>query len=471
MSESTRRPGGRAPAKVRRPSGDVRRPSAESVGGKHGGGKSGGKPIGSKSGGSKSGGSKSGGSKPGGSKPGGSKPGGSKPGGGRSSDRRPNEGKSAVAATAGPVGAGAERLQKLLAQAGIASRRAAEELIAAGRVRVDGRVVTTLGTRVDPELASVEVDGQRIAAQQKIVVVMNKPDETVSSAEAKTDPRGRATVVSLLGGLGTRVVPVGRLDYHTRGVLLLTNDGTLAAALTHPTSGVPKTYHVKFQGRLDENALAHLHAGVQLEDGTRTRPSLEVELVKATTTNTWVQMTIAQGLNRQIRRMGEAIGHSVLKLIRVAFAGITADGLREGQWRVLREDEVGALRKLAGLTRRAKATAVLKALADALDDAPRRRPRLLAQGQAVPARRRATVAGPAAAATAQGAPRPTDGDGQATSPARDRARGDAAPSTRGRAPAAPGRRSSAANGARSARAGTSTSSRKGGRKRLASRPR
>jgi 23S rRNA pseudouridine2605 synthase len=237
----------------------------------------------------------------------------------------------------------------LLAQAGIASRRSSEDLIAQGRVKVDGRPVTQPGTRVDPKLARVEVDGQLVLAQEPTYIVMNKPDEVVSSAEASKDPRGRSTVVSLLSSLRTRVVPVGRLDYHTRGVLLLTNDGALHAALLHPRRAVPKTYHVKFQGKLGEDELAQLHAGVRLEDGTRTRPSLEVELVKATTTNTWVQLTISQGLNRQIRRMGDAIGHSVLKLIRVAFAGITGDGLREGQWRHLKPEEVAGLYTLAGM--------------------------------------------------------------------------------------------------------------------------
>lgn len=249
----------------------------------------------------------------------------------------------------GPVESGPPRLQKLLAQAGIASRRAAETLIAEGRVRVDGRPVTTLGTRVDPTASRIEVDGRVIEAQEPTYIVMNKPDEVVSSAETSKDPRGRSTVVSLLGGLRTRVVPLGRLDFHTRGVLLLTNDGALHAALLHPRRAVPKTYHAKFQGRLGEAELAQLHAGVQLEDGTRTRPSLEVEIVRATTTNTWVQLTISQGLNRQIRRMGDAIGHSVLKLIRVAFAGITADGLREGQWRHLKAEEVAGLYALAGM--------------------------------------------------------------------------------------------------------------------------
>jgi len=246
----------------------------------------------------------------------------------------------------GPKPQPGERLQKVLAQAGVASRRDAERLIAAGRVKVDGKVVTTLGTRVSAE-AQVEVDGREVLAQAPLVIVMNKPDGVVSTTEAAVDERGRPTVVSLLRGVPTRLVPVGRLDYHTRGVLLLTNDGTLAAALSHPRRQVPKTYHAKFQGKLPEAAIEQLHAGVVLEDGTRTRPALEVDVVKATTTNTWVQITVSQGLYRQVRRMGDAIGHSVLKLIRVAYGGITATGLRDGEWRILREDEVEHLRRVA----------------------------------------------------------------------------------------------------------------------------
>lgn len=237
----------------------------------------------------------------------------------------------------------AVRLQKVLAGAGVASRRAAELLITAGRVRVEGRVVTTLGTRV-AEDARVEVDGREVQVHAPIVLVMNKPDAVVSSEERAVDARGRPTVVSLLRGLPTPVVPVGRLDYHTRGVLLLTNDGKLASALTSARRPVSKTYHAKFQGRLPEAILEQLHGGVVLDDGTRTLPALEVEIVKATVQNTWVQITIAQNIYRQVRRMGDAVGHSVLKLIRVAFAGITATGLREGEWRILRDDEVAHLR-------------------------------------------------------------------------------------------------------------------------------
>jgi 23S rRNA pseudouridine2605 synthase len=239
-----------------------------------------------------------------------------------------------------------ERLQKRLAQAGVASRRAAEELIAAGRVRVDGKVVTKLGTRVDAT-ARIEVDGRAVEAAAPIVVVLNKPDGVVSTTESTVDAHGRPTVMTLVRGVSARLVPVGRLDYHTRGVLLLTNDGELAAALSHPRRAVPKTYHAKLQGKLDEATLEALHAGVVLEDGTRTPPALEVDVVKATSTNTWVQITIGRALYRQIRRMGDAIGHSVLKLIRVAYGGITGTGLKDGEWRLLTADEIEHLRRAA----------------------------------------------------------------------------------------------------------------------------
>jgi 23S rRNA pseudouridine2605 synthase len=237
------------------------------------------------------------------------------------------------------------RLQKVLAGAGVASRRGAEGLIEAGRVKVDGKVVTALGTRV-AEGAVVEVDGRVVQTQDIVVVVLNKPDLVSSRTEGSVDERGRPTVASLLRGM-PRLVPIGRLDFHARGVLLLTNDGTLAEALSHPRREVAKTYHAKLQGRLGEAELEQLHAGVVLEDGTRTKPALEVEIVKATTTNTWVQITIGQGLYRQVRRMGDALGHPVLKLIRVAYGGITAIGLRDGEWRLLRADEVDHLRKVA----------------------------------------------------------------------------------------------------------------------------
>ncbi len=243
----------------------------------------------------------------------------------------------------------AVRLQKLLARAGISSRRGSEALIAEGRVKVNGRVVTELGTKINPLADRVAVDGKIVALEEPTYIVLNKPDGVVTSAEPATDERGRKTGVSLIRGHAARVVPVGRLDFHTRGVLLLTNDGDLASRLLHPRHRIPKAYHVKFQGRLPDGAIDQLKQGVTLEDGTVTRPLVELLVIRDTEANTWVQITLTQGLNRQIRRMGEAIGHPVLKLIRVAFGDVTADDLDDGQWRHLREAELAELRTAVGL--------------------------------------------------------------------------------------------------------------------------
>ncbi len=249
-------------------------------------------------------------------------------------------------------GDGGVRLQKFLAHAGVCSRREGERYIQDGRVSVDGRVVRTLGTRVDPARQVVRVDGRVVAMEDPVVLLMNKPDGVVCSAAGATDERGRPTVLSLLRGVRERVYPVGRLDYHTRGALLLTNDGDLAAALTHPRGGVPKVYHVKFQGRLSLDELQRLREGVVLDDGVQTRPIEELYVLEETHTNTWVHMVLHQGLNRQIRRMGEAIGHTVLKLIRVGVADLTTEGLAEGKVRRLDPAEVAHLREVAGLAAR-----------------------------------------------------------------------------------------------------------------------
>jgi len=238
-----------------------------------------------------------------------------------------------------PSGPGV-RLQKVMAAAGVASRRKAEELIVAGKVSVNGQVIRELGTRVDPDSDRITVGGKEIVPERRVYYVMNKPDGVVCSAEGRTDARGRPTVLSLLPPLTERIYPVGRLDYHSRGVLILTNDGDLAAALTHPRHSVSKTYHVKFQGRLDLAELETLERGVTLEDGTVTRPAQDVSVIRETETNTWVQLTIHQGLYRQIRRMGESIGHPVLKLIRVAVGGLTGDGLADGEVRPMSATEV-----------------------------------------------------------------------------------------------------------------------------------
>ncbi len=239
------------------------------------------------------------------------------------------------------------RLQKFLAHAGVCSRREGETLITDGRVSVNGQVIKELGTRVDAECDEVRVDGRVVRAEEPIVLLMNKPDEVVCSAVGPVDERGRTTVLSLLRGVRERVYPVGRLDYHTRGVLLLTNDGDLAALLTHPRHGVPKTYHAKFQGHLGVPELGGLRCGVTLEDGVVTRPIEDLYVLEETRANTWVHLTLHQGLYRQIRRMGDAIGHTVLKLVRVSIAGLDAQGLEEGAYRRLQPHEVESLRVAA----------------------------------------------------------------------------------------------------------------------------
>ena len=250
----------------------------------------------------------------------------------------------------GPV-----RLQKFLAAAGVASRRKAEELIEAGQVSVNGRVVRELGTKVEAGLDKVRVRGELVVPERLVYFVMNKPEGVVCSAEGVVDDRGRPTVLSLLHGVTERVYPIGRLDIKSRGVQILTNDGEMAAGLTHPRHHVSKTYHVKFQGRPTRETLDRLREGVTLEDGVTTQPASEVLVVKETTTNIWVQLTICQGLNRQVRRMGDAIDHPVLKLIRVAVGDLTADGLDDGQYRALKAPEIADLRALYRRKRTTKA--------------------------------------------------------------------------------------------------------------------
>jgi 23S rRNA pseudouridine2605 synthase len=230
-----------------------------------------------------------------------------------------------------------ERLQKILAQAGLGSRRACEELIAAGRVRVNGEVAT-LGTRVDPEVDAIEVDGARIGVRQGLVhYLLNKPAGVVTTA---SDPQGRPTVVGLVPA-EPRVYPVGRLDADTEGLLLLTNDGDLAHRLTHPSFGVDKEYLADVEGRPSRGAVRRLREGVELEDGP-TAPA-RVSLVGDHT----LRITIHEGRNRQVRRMCEAIGHPVRRLVRVRLGPLSDRRLPPGRWRALTQDEVRALERAA----------------------------------------------------------------------------------------------------------------------------
>jgi 23S rRNA pseudouridine2605 synthase len=230
-----------------------------------------------------------------------------------------------------------ERLQKLLARAGFGSRRACEELIAAGRVTVDGEVAR-LGTRADPSSQRIELDGVPVVVRDDVVYyLLNKPVGVVSTA---SDPQGRDTVIDLVP-TDPRVFPVGRLDAETEGLLLLTNDGELAQRLTHPSHGVPKTYLAEVEGRPSDAAVSSLRGGVDLDDGP-TAPA-RVRVVARRDASTAVEIAIHEGRNRQVRRMFDAVGHPVVRLVRTRIGPVHDRTLAPGTWRPLRAAEVRAL--------------------------------------------------------------------------------------------------------------------------------
>ena len=237
-----------------------------------------------------------------------------------------------------------ERLQKVIARAGIASRRKAEELILAGRVTVDGEIVDTLGFKVKKG-AVVNVDGKKVDGEDKVYFVMYKPKKVVCTLN---DEHQRKTVVSLMPDVTQRVFPVGRLDYDTTGVLLLTNDGEFANSMTHPRYHMAKIYEVTIDGVLTTPQIKQLEAGIQLDDGTVTLPS-KVWITRKDPSKkaTEFELTIKEGKNRQIKRMLEALGYEVTRLHRKQFAFIKVNDLRPGEYRRLKPFEVKQLRKLA----------------------------------------------------------------------------------------------------------------------------
>ncbi len=222
---------------------------------------------------------------------------------------------------------------------GVASRRESERLITAGRVVVNGQRVTELGTKVRPS-DRIEVDGALVEAPPTpIVVALDKPEGVVCT---RTDPEGRETIYDLLDDSLPFMAHVGRLDIATSGLLLMTTDGDLARDLLDTGFAVPRVYHVKVRGLLDRDTIKRLEAGIPL-DGNPTRPVV-VERIPSTSKHDWVQLTLFEGKNRHVRRILEAVGHSVTKLRRVAFGSIKVDGLRPGQWRLLEPSEVARLR-------------------------------------------------------------------------------------------------------------------------------
>lgn len=237
-----------------------------------------------------------------------------------------------------------ERLQKILAQAGIASRRKCEDLIVAGKVEVNGEVVTTLGTKADPDQDIITVSGRPIRNEKKVYLVMNKPKGVITSA---SDPEGRKIVSDYLRDIKERVYPVGRLDYDTEGLLLLTNDGEFANLLTHPKHHVPKTYMATVKGVPHGSELDKLKAGIMLDDGMTSPADVEYKDIDTVKNEATISITIHEGRNRQVRRMFEAISHPVIKLKRISFGDLLLQNLKRGLFRHLTKDEVEDLIKLA----------------------------------------------------------------------------------------------------------------------------
>jgi 23S rRNA pseudouridine2605 synthase len=263
----------------------------------------------------------------------------------------------------------AERLQKIIAAAGIASRRKAEELITAGLVSVNGQTVTELGTKADPLVDHIKVNGRAIGtAERHVYLLLNKPKGYVTTV---TDPEGRPTVLDLVRGVKARVYPVGRLDYLSEGLLLLTNDGELAQKLTHASSHVPKTYLVKVSGKPSDSAVSKLRMGVflpaeqtplKLPEAKQNPPlarrrskavhtaPVRIRLVRESA-NPWYEITLIEGRNRQIRRMFEQVGHHVEKIKRVRYGPLELD-VEPGKVRQLTIDEVKQLKSVTSPPRR-----------------------------------------------------------------------------------------------------------------------
>ncbi|RAK11079.1 ribosomal large subunit pseudouridine synthase B [Halanaerobium saccharolyticum] len=234
-----------------------------------------------------------------------------------------------------------ERLQKVMAHAGVASRRKSEEIIAEGRVKVNGEIVEEMGFKVDPEEDEIVVDGEVISEEKKRYILLNKPEGYITTV---SDPEGRPTVMDLIPDLKQRLYPAGRLDYDSSGLLLMTNDGDLTYKLTHPKKEVDKKYRVLVQGKLSQEEFEKFEAGMII-DGQKTAPA-KISNVNYKDEQTQFEIVIHEGRNRQVRRMVKIVGFSVISLKRIAFAFLTLKGVKEGEFRYLSDQEVNKLKNI-----------------------------------------------------------------------------------------------------------------------------
>lgn len=236
------------------------------------------------------------------------------------------------------------RLQKYIAECGMASRREAETYIREGRVTVNG-APAELGQRIDPDKDKVTLDGDRVSPDEKVYVLLNKPPGVISTAH---DTHGRTTVLHCIKGVSARVFPVGRLDMEVTGVLLLTNDGDLANRLIHPRYGVKKIYTAWVKGNVSDDAVRQLREGVALDENETAAPA-DVRIADHRPGKTLLKLELREGRKREVKRMCEAVGHTVINLRRISFANLNVNQLRVGEWRYLNEREIKALREMAGL--------------------------------------------------------------------------------------------------------------------------
>lgn len=236
-----------------------------------------------------------------------------------------------------------ERLQKIISKAGLASRREAEKMIVEGRVSVNGKVVTELGTKIDIKKDKVFVDNKKIAIENMVYLILHKPKGIVTTLK---DEKGRMTVIDLIKDVPERVYPVGRLDYNTEGLLILTNDGELTNKLIHPSFKIYKTYIAKVKGIPAEEKLDILRVGVRLEDGITAPAKVNIIEIDKSTDSAKIEIVIHEGKNRQVRRMFEAIDCPVRSLKRIKFASLNLDGLARGKYRYLSENEIEALQRM-----------------------------------------------------------------------------------------------------------------------------